>query len=126
MEERAESNSLEKLRYMKGTIVEVYLMDGKVMKGKLLDIEPELLNLVLEDVDLGDRRVPKALISGAYVMAVFFTGLKHLKDIELKVLLILQKNPTISATEVARMINEKVGKVKSVMRKLERKGLLSA
>jgi len=96
-----------------------------VLKGTLANVDPDFLNVLLEDVEVGEgRKVPLALVSGGYVAAVFFTGLKPLKDLDLKVLSILQRNPGLSASDVAKMINEKPSRVRSAIRRLERSGLI--
>jgi len=116
---------LEQLKGMRGAVVEVHLIDGRVLKGSLSNIDPDFLNVLLEDVDVGDgRKMPLVLVSGAYVATVYFTGLKPLKDLELKVLSILQRNPSLSASDVAKLINERPSRVKSVIRRLERSGLI--
>ena len=116
---------VERLRDLKGSYVEVHLIDGKVLKGTLSSVDPDFLNVLLEDVEVGDgRRVPIALVSGGYIAAVLFLGLKPLEDLDLKVLSILQRNPGLSAADVARMINEEPSKVRSAIRRLRRSGLI--
>ena len=123
MEDRFEV--LERLREMKGAQVEVHLIDGRVLRGSLEGIDSDFLNVLLRDAVVEDgRRVPLALISGGYVATIYFTGPKPLGDLELKVLSILQRNPSLSVADVAKMINERPSKVRSVVRRLKRNGLL--
>jgi len=123
VEERFET--LQRLRSMKGAYVEVHLIDGRVLKGMLEEVDADFLNVLLRDAEVEDgRRVPFALISGGYVATIYFTGPRPLGDLELKVLSILQRNPSLSVVDVAKMINERPSKVRSVVRKLKQSGLL--
>ncbi|MCX8204059.1 MAG: winged helix-turn-helix transcriptional regulator [Candidatus Nezhaarchaeota archaeon] len=122
-----ESEVLGRLKEMKGAQVEVHLIDGRVLRGYLEEVDFDLLNVLLRDVVVENgRRVPLALVSGGYVATMYFTGPKLLGDLELKILSILQRNPSLSAADVAKMINERPSKVKSVIRKLKRNGLVSS
>jgi small nuclear ribonucleoprotein (snRNP)-like protein len=117
--------ALERLKEMRGAQVEVHLIDGKVLRGLLEGVDSDFMNVLLKDVVAEDgRRVPLALISGGFVAAVYFIGPKPLSDLELKVLSILQRNPSLSASDIAKMVNERPNMVKSVMRRLRRSGLV--
>jgi len=105
--------------------VEVHLIDGKVLRGLLEGVDSDFMNVLLKDVVAEDgRRVPLALISGGFVAAVYFIGPKPFSDLELKVLSILQRNPSLSVSDIAKMVNERPNMVKSVMRRLRRSGLV--
>lgn len=119
------SGVLERLKEMKGAQVEVHLVDGRVLRGYLEEVDFDLLNVLLRDVIVEDgRRIPFALVSGDYVAAIYFVGPKLLGDLELKILSILQQNPSLSIADVAKMVNERPSKVKSVIRKLKRIGFV--
>lgn len=119
------SGALERLKEMKGAQVEVHLVDGRVLRGYLEEVDAELLSVLLRDVVIEDgRRIPYALVSGDYVATIYFTGPRVLGDLELKILSILQQNPSLSAADVAKMINERPSKVRSVISKLKRNGFV--
>ncbi|MEM4699782.1 MAG: winged helix-turn-helix domain-containing protein [Candidatus Nezhaarchaeales archaeon] len=116
---------LERLKEMRGAQVEVHLVDGRVLRGYLEEVDLDLLNVLLRDAIVEDgRRIPFALVSGDYVAAIYFIGPRLLGDLELKVLSILQQNPSLSVADVAKMVNERPSKIRSVIRKLRRSGFV--
>jgi len=115
-------------RYI-GSIVEVHLVDGKTLKGRLTKFDPEYLNIILEEVETGKNyKVPAALISGSSVSYILFLGPPKLripkskrKDLEKKVVELIKSNPNLDIETIARLCNARVDKVKEILAKLDKR-----
>ena len=112
-------------RYL-GAIVEVHLVDGSVIRGRLVSFDSDYLNVLLEEAETKDgRRVPAALICGASISHILFVGPPKVKEkLEDKVLELLRKDPNLDPETIARLCGARVDRVKEIMANLRRKGLI--
>jgi small nuclear ribonucleoprotein (snRNP)-like protein len=119
-----------KLKKLVGNVVEVYLIDGRVMRGTLTSIDTDYFNMILEDVvDNMDRKSKVAIVSGSAVLYILIhpssSMLESMSSIERKVLEVLQRSPNLGPAEVAKLIGEDdVDEIKKVIKSLKRRGFL--
>lgn len=123
------NNPLSKIRPLTGSLVEVHLIDGKVLKGELTSVDPDFLNILLEKVETNDgKKAPLVLISGAFIASIYFMSPSKLAteelDLKSKVLMVLQRSPGLSIVEIAKMLNEKPERVRRVVRQLKKSGII--
>jgi|YelNatPaOPRAMG01_1025707.scaffolds.fasta_scaffold11010_10 small nuclear ribonucleoprotein (snRNP)-like protein len=127
---RPTSRFLMKLKKLVGNVVEVYLIDGRVMRGTLTSIDTDYFNMILEDVvDNMDRKSKVAIVSGSAVLYILIhpssSMLESMSSIERKVLEVLQRSPNLGPAEVAKLIGEDdVDEIKKVIKSLKRRGFL--
>ncbi len=127
---RSTSKFSMKLRKLIGNIVEVYLVDGRVMRGTLTSIDADYFNMVLEDVvDNLDKKSRVAIISGSAILYILIhpssSILESMSSIERKVLEVLQRSPNLRPADVAKLIGEdNVDEIKRVIKSLKRRGFL--
>jgi len=127
---RSTSRFSMRLRKLIGNIVEVYLVDGRVMRGTLTSIDTDYFNMILEDVvDNLDKKSKVAVVSGSAILYILIhpssSILESMSSIERKVLEVLQRSPNLRPTDVAKLIGEdNVDEIKRVIKSLKRKGFL--
>jgi len=111
---------------LKNTLIKVQLVDGNVITGKIISIDPEYLNIILEvptkeEEDVGEVvMIPGSSIS--YIKWMKKRGKKT--NLEGAILRILGSEPNISKEEIAKMLNIDVKNVEKVIKNLKRKGLI--
>ena len=125
------SGAASRLRKYLGSIVEVHMLDGRVLKGKLVELDDDLLNIFLEDVeDSEGRKYPAVCVCGGSITYISVVAIPlRVRDVreetlEEKVLNILKKNSNLSPEEIAHLINAKPSSVRMAISRLRRKGLL--
>jgi len=117
---------IKELMKLKNTLIKVQLVDGNVITGKLISIDPEYLNLILEvpikeDEDVGEIvMIPGSSIS--YIKWMKRRGKKT--NLEGTILKLLGNEPNISKEEIAKILNIDVKNVEKVIKSLKRKGLI--
>ncbi|MCR6623502.1 MAG: winged helix-turn-helix transcriptional regulator [Candidatus Verstraetearchaeota archaeon] len=117
---------IKELMKLKNTLIKVQLIDGNVITGKIISIDPEYLNIILEvptkeEEDVGEIvMIPGSSIS--YIKWMKRRGKKT--NLEGAILRILGSEPNISKEEIARMLNIDVKNVEKVIKNLKRKGLI--
>ncbi|MCX8181704.1 MAG: winged helix-turn-helix transcriptional regulator [Candidatus Methanomethyliaceae archaeon] len=112
-------------KYIKST-VEVHLLDGQVIKGKLVQVDEDLMNIFLEDcVDIDGRPSPATVIMGGSISHVSILSLPAEDSLEDKVFQLILNNKDISITEIAKILNTKPSSVRSAILRLKKKGLIS-
>jgi predicted HTH transcriptional regulator len=117
---------IKELMKLKNTLIKVQLIDGNVITGKIISIDPEYLNIILEvptkeEEDVGEIvMIPGSSIS--YIKWMKGRGKKT--NLEGAILRILGSEPNISKEEIARMLNIDVKNVEKVIKNLKRKGLI--
>jgi predicted HTH transcriptional regulator len=117
---------IKELMKLKNTLIKVQLVDGNVITGKIISIDPEYLNIILEvptkeEEDVGEVvMIPGSSIS--YIKWMKKRGKKT--NLEGAILRILGSEPNISKEEIARMLNIDVKNVEKVIKNLKRKGLI--
>jgi predicted HTH transcriptional regulator len=117
---------IKELMKLKNTLIKVQLVDGNVITGKIISIDPEYLNIILEvptkeEEDVGEIvMIPGSSIS--YIKWMKRRGKKT--NLEGAILRILGSEPNISKEEIARMLNIDVKNVEKVIKNLKRKGLI--
>ncbi|MCC6017469.1 MAG: winged helix-turn-helix transcriptional regulator [archaeon YNP-LCB-003-016] len=117
---------IKELMKLKNTLIKVQLVDGNVITGKIISIDPEYLNIILEvptkeEEDVGEVvMIPGSSIS--YIKWMKKRGKKT--NLEGAILRILGSEPNISKEEIAKMLNIDVKNVEKVIKNLKRKGLI--
>ncbi|MCS7368132.1 MAG: MarR family transcriptional regulator [archaeon GBS-70-058] len=117
---------IKELMKLKNTLIKVQLVDGNVITGKLISIDPEYLNLILEvpikeDEDVGEIvMIPGSSIS--YIKWMKRRGKKT--NLEGTILKLLGNEPNISKEEIAKILNIDVKNVEKVIKSLKRKGFI--
>lgn len=112
-------------RYIKST-VEVHLLDGQVIKGRLAQIDEDLMNIFLEDcVDIDGRPSPATVIMGSSISHISILSLPSGDSLEEKVFQLILNNRNISVKEIAKILNTKPSSVRSAILRLKKKGLIS-
>jgi len=117
---------IKELMKLKNTLIKVQLVDGNVIAGKLISIDQEYLNLILEvpikeDEDVGEIvMIPGSSIS--YIKWMKRRGKKT--NLEGTILKLLGNEPNISKEEIAKILNIDVKNVEKVIKSLKKKGLI--
>jgi predicted HTH transcriptional regulator len=117
---------IKELMKLKNTLIKVQLVDGNVITGKIISIDPEYLNIILEvptkeEEDVGEVvMIPGSSIS--YIKWMKKRGKKT--NLEGAILRILGSEPNISKEEIAKMLNIDVKNVEKVIKNLKKKGLI--
>ncbi|MCC6013107.1 MAG: winged helix-turn-helix transcriptional regulator [Candidatus Verstraetearchaeota archaeon] len=105
--------------------VEVYLLDGRVIKGKLVQIDEENMDLFLEDcIDSEGKSSPATVIMGGSILYINILSPPSKETLEDKILRILANNSNITIAEIAKILNIKPSSVRSAISRLRKKGLL--
>ncbi|MCD6096626.1 MAG: hypothetical protein J7J99_08735 [Thermoprotei archaeon] len=126
-EDERNSKGFEVLTKYLGALVEVRTADGRVLQGRLMDFDPEFLNVLLKDVVTSDgKRAPIALISGAAISYILFIGPPESEEgLEEKVMKLLMKDPNLDPETIARLCNVKIDRINEIIARLRRRGLVS-
>lgn len=119
------------LRRFIGSIIEVHLVDGKVIRGRLAGIDSEYFNIFLEEAETKGRvKVPAALILGSSIACILFLGPPKVRKpkhkevtLETKVLELLRSDPGLDVETIAKLCNANVDEVKRVISNLRQRGL---
>ena len=128
---RTEESAAAKLKRYISKQVEVHLIDGKTIQGVLSQVDEEFLNIFLEEAkDSYGRYLPAVFVSGgsiSYVSVLPSAG-ENLsrQNLEEKVLELLRGNSNLSISEIAKLLNETPSKIRSVLSKLRRSGLIDS
>jgi small nuclear ribonucleoprotein (snRNP)-like protein len=117
---------VDRLRKYVDSYVEVHLIDGQVIKGKLVQIDDDLMNIFIEGcMDASGRISPAAVIMGSSISHVNIVSFPVEESLEEKVFLLLLNNGNMTTEEIAKMLNEKPGSVVSAINKLKKRGLIT-
>ncbi|MGC8937022.1 MAG: LSM domain-containing protein [Candidatus Methanomethylicaceae archaeon] len=117
---------VDRLRKYVRSTVEVHLLDGQVIKGRLMQVDEDLMNIFLEDcVDIDGRTSPATVIMGGSISHVSILSLPAEGSLEDKVFQLILNNKNISITEIAKILNTKPSSVRSAILRLKKKGLIS-
>ena len=118
---------VERLRGYINSVVEVHLLDGQVLRGKLAQVDEDLLNMFLEDcIDLSGRASPAAVVMGSSISHINIVSLPAFETLDEKIFELIEKNGDMSVNEIAKMLNAKPSSVKSALVRLKKKGLVNA
>ena len=122
------------LKRFLGSIIEVHLVDGKVIRGRLVGLDSEYFNLLLEEAETRKGvKVPAALVLGASISCILFLGPPRVKgrkprepSLKTKVIELLKSDPNLDAETIARLCNADVDDVKRIISSLRQKGFASS
>ncbi|HID15702.1 MAG TPA: winged helix-turn-helix transcriptional regulator [Candidatus Atribacteria bacterium] len=117
---------IEKISSMVGSLVRVHLIDGRIIMGRLISVDPDYLNLILEEVSGSEREETITVIPGTSIGYIKFIKIKSTieDNIEDKVLNLLEREPKLTVKEIAKILNVEPKEVRKVIRKLKSKGLI--
>ena len=117
---------IEKISSMVGSLVRVHLIDGRIIMGRLISIDPDYLNIILEEVSESESEETITVIPGTSVGYIKFIKIKSTVEdsIEDKVLNLLEREPKLTVNEIARILNVEPKEIRRIIRKLKRKGLI--
>jgi len=126
-EDERSSRGFEVLTKYIGALVEVRTADGRVLQGRLMDFDPEFLNILLRDVVTSDgKRAPVALISGAAISYILFISPPESEEgLEEKVMKLLMKDPDLDPETIAKLCNVRIDRVNEIIARLRRRGIVS-
>ncbi len=121
---REKSSVVDRLRGYLDSIVEVHLLDEQIIRGRLVQIDEDLVNIFMEDcIDISGRTSPAAVIMGSSISHINILSLPAFETIDEQVFELVQKNGEMSVNEIAQMLNEKPSSVKSAISRLRKNGL---
>jgi small nuclear ribonucleoprotein (snRNP)-like protein len=111
-------------KYIK-SIIEVYLLDGRIIRGRLVQIDEETMDIFLENcIDSEGRSSPATVIMGGSVLYINILSPPSKETLEDRILRILANNSNITVAEIAKILNIKPSSVRSAISRLKKKGLL--
>ncbi len=120
---------IDKIERMIGSLVKVYLIDGRIIVGKLISLDPDYLNILIEEVGGENVDEKLTLIPGTSIGYIKFIKVKtpiEKKSLEERVLDLLEREPNLSVSEIAKILNIEPSRVRSVIRRLRRKGYIKS
>jgi len=117
-----------KVEEMIGSLIRVHLIDGRIIIGKLVSVDPDYLNMIIEEIASTEDEIALTLIPGTSISYARFIIPKSVKEpnIEEKILSLLEKEPNLSVKEIAKILNLEPKRVRSALRRLKRKGLIKS
>ncbi|MEM0085254.1 MAG: LSM domain-containing protein [Candidatus Methanomethylicia archaeon] len=126
-EENNREKFVRKIMKLKNVLVKIQLVDGNTITGKLIGMDPDYLNLIIEkpsgeEDDTNEYMlIPGSSIS--YIKWVKNKGKK--KDLERNVMKLLEREPNLTKEDLARILNTDLRSIEKVMRDLKRKGFIN-
>jgi len=123
------SDFISRVEEMVGSLVRVYLIDGRIIVGRLISIDPDYLNIIVEEVGSEETGENLTLIPGTSIGYIKFIKVKppiEEKSIEEKILDLLEREPNLTVPEIARILNVEPSRVRSALRRLRRKGYIKS
>jgi small nuclear ribonucleoprotein (snRNP)-like protein len=117
---------VDRLRKYVDSFVEVHLIDGQIIKGKLVQIDDDLMNIFIEGcMDATGRTSPAAVIMGSSISHVNIVSFPVEESLEEKVFLLLLNNGNMTTDEIAKILNAKPRSVVSAIKRLTKRGLIT-
>lgn len=105
--------------------MEVHLLDGQIIRGRLVQVDEDTNNIFLEEcTDLEGRSSPATMIMGSSISHVNVISPPSNETLEDKIFRILMNNSELTVNEIAMMLNIKPSSVRSALLRLKRKGLI--
>jgi len=124
--EKVKISVVDRLRRYVDSFVEVHLIDDQVIKGRLVQVDDDLMNIFLENCeDMTGRTSPAAVLMGSSISHINIISLPVVETLDEKIFLLIQKNGEMSVNEIASILNAKTNSVKSAIRRLSKRGLLN-
>ncbi|MCS7097015.1 MAG: MarR family transcriptional regulator [Candidatus Methanomethylicia archaeon] len=125
-EDSSKERFTKKLLKLKNSLIKVQLVDGNVVTGKLIEIDPDYLNLIIEEpLDSGTNTQEFTLIPGSSVSYIkWIKSKKNKRDLEGSILKLLKDEPNITKEEIAKILNIDIKNVDKIIRGLRKRGLL--
>jgi len=117
-----------RIERMVGSLIRVHLIDGRVIIGKLVSVDPDYLNMIVEELTGSENETALTLIPGTSIGYARFIKPKLVKEpsIEEKILSLLEREPNLTVREIAKILNLEPNRVRSALRRLKRKGLIKS
>lgn len=114
---------IEKISGIVGSLVRVYLIDGRTIMGKLISVDPDYLNVILEEVSESEEETI-TVIPGTSIGYIKYVKIKSTieDNIEDKILNLLEREPKLTVNEIAKMLNVEPKEVRRIIRKLKKEG----
>jgi small nuclear ribonucleoprotein (snRNP)-like protein len=107
-------------------MIELHLLDGQVIRGRLVQVDDDLMNIFLENcVDLDGRSSPAAVVMGSSISHISIISLPAQDLLEEMIFQLIQNNGEMTVDEIAKMLDTKPSSVKSALVRLRKKGLLT-
>lgn len=115
-----------RLRRYIGSTIEVHLIDEQVIKGRLVQVDDDMMNIFLENcIDVGGRSSPAAVIMGSSISHINIISLPVSDSLDEQVFLLIQKNGEMSVDEIAKILDAKANSVRLALNRLRNRGMLS-
>lgn len=107
-------------------MIEVHLVDEKIIKGRLVQVDDDLVNIFLENCMDGNGRVsPAAVIMGTSISHINIISLPVEETLDEQVFQLILKNGEMPVREISKILDIKPKSVHSAIKRLKRVGLLS-
>ncbi len=116
---------VERLRAYIGSIVEIHLLDEQVIRGRLVQVDEDMMNIFLEDCyDSEGRSCPAAAVMGGSISHINIISLPTYESLEEQVFQLILKNGELTVKEMAKMLNAKPSSIRSALTRLRKNGLV--
>ena len=127
LQSKNKASVVDRLRGYINSVVEVHLLDEQVIRGRLVQVDEDMINLFLEDcIALSGRASPAAVVMGSSISHINIVSLPAFESLDEKVFDLIEKNGDMSVNEIAKMLNAKPSNVKSALLRLKKKGFVNA
>jgi len=105
----------------------VHLLDDQVIRGRLVHVDEDMMNIFLEDcIDLAGKVSPASVVMGSSISHINIISLPTGESLEEKVFELIENNGDMTVKEIAKMLNAKPSSVKQALSRLRKKGLVNA
>jgi small nuclear ribonucleoprotein (snRNP)-like protein len=117
---------LDRLRLYIDSMIEVHLIDEKIIKGRLAQVDDDLVNIFLENcVDGNGRASPAAVIMGTSISHINIISLPVEETLDERVFQLILKNGDMPVKEISKILDIKPKVVNSAIKRLKKSGLLA-
>lgn len=126
-EENNREKFIRKIMKLKNILVKIQLVDGNTITGKLIGIDPDYLNLIIEKPSGEEEDTNEFILipgsSISYIKWVKNKGGK--KDLEKNVMKLLEREPNLTKEDLAKILNTDVRSIEKVMKDLRKRGFIN-
>lgn len=126
-EENNREKFIRKIMKLKNILVKIQLVDGNTITGKLIGIDPDYLNLIIEKPSGEEEDTNEFILipgsSISYIKWVKNKGGK--KDLEKNVMKLLEREPNLTKEDLAKILNTDVRSIEKVIKDLRKRGFIN-
>lgn len=127
MQPKSKITVVGRLRRYVGSTIEVHLIDEQIIKGRLAQVDDEMMNIFLENcIDMGGRSSPAAVVMGSSISHINIVSLPVSDSLDEQIFLLIQKNGEMSVDEIAKILNAKANSVRLALNRLDNRDMLNS